>query len=337
MPERIAVIGTGVMGENHARTLRQTPENGAMLSFVVDPNNDRAKFIAQKYDTQVASLDELDGTRIDGAIIASPSRFHAEQAQQLMSQGVHVIVEKPAAESDEEFEAMQQVAAAYGRVAMVGHVELFNPVTQELARLFGERALLSLRFKRLGYVIDSSRLYHDVVSDLMVHDLSVADMLLSDRSARVQYASGRSDTLAFPDPAEAMVWYESESGSVVDAHFRASRAFTGPKTRTIEAETDQGVILADLLGKRIFLRREGEGEYTDSGIYVPTIIADSEYFAPGPQPLQAEQAHFLESIRGATTPEAKRVSLSHAQRLYALTSDILRRTALISNDSTSRA
>ncbi|MEO5949063.1 MAG: Gfo/Idh/MocA family oxidoreductase [Candidatus Saccharimonas sp.] len=333
MPERIAVIGTGVMGENHARTLRQTPENGAVLSYVVDPNSDRANLIAKKYDAQVATLEELDGTRIDGAIIVSPSRFHGQQAQQLMSQGVHVLVEKPAAGSDEEFEAMQQTAATHERVAMVGHVELFNPVTQELARLFGERALLSLRFKRLGNVTDSSRLYHDVVSDLMVHDLSIADMLLPTRTARVQYASGRSDTLASPDPAEAMVWYEDDYNGVVDAHFRASRAFTGPKTRTIEAETDEGVILADLLGKRIFLRREGEGEYTDSGIYVPTVIADSEYFAPGPQPLQAEQAHFLESMRGNTTPEARRVSLAHAQRLYAMTSDILRRTVLIGNDS----
>jgi predicted dehydrogenase len=209
---------------------------------------------------------------------------------------------------------------------MVGHVELFNPVVKELQHLIGETSLRSLRFKRLGFVDDASRLYHDVVQDLMLHDLSIANQIVDpghQLKERVVFSFGRQDTTANPDPAEAIVDY----GNGVDAHFRASRAFTGGKVRRIEVETDEGVYDADLLSKQITKRTGGEGSIATNGTYVQDLRTTSFFARENRQPLELEQIHFLKSIRGITTPEAANVALTDAIRILNITDEILQKLA----------
>lgn len=325
MAERIAVIGTGAMGTNHARTV-QGLHRHAELSYIVDADISRAEAVAAQYgdsSTELASsIDDLHQGNTDGAIIAVPSHLHAEMAIDLMNRGIPVLVEKPLALTVEEAEQMADVAAQNDTVLMAGHVELFNPVVRELRKLVGDRALRSVRFERLGFVDNPRRLYHDVVSDLMLHDISIANQLVdSDNSLDpVPIASfGRKDGFDFANSAEAIVDYMNGT----NVHLRASRSFRGGKVRRVEVEAEDGVYDADLISREITKRTAGEGAIATSGTFVQDVRTSSFFAQDGRQPLELELLHFLASIKGQTTPEAAHASAEEAKRILKMTNAIL--------------
>ena len=111
--------------------------------------------------------------RIDAAVIATPTAHHHEVAEQLLSDGVHVLVEKPVTKTVAEANRLIALARRRGLVLQVGHVERFNPawnaVVQHLARPQYIEAV------RAGsYTFRSTDV--SIVLDLMIHDL---DLVLS--------------------------------------------------------------------------------------------------------------------------------------------------------------
>ena len=171
---RVAVIGAGAFGRNHARIYHELQKRGdaVELAAVVDTDATRAEALAAQFGARacrsVAEL--LDTAHVDAASVAVPTLHHAEVAQALLRGGVDVLIEKPLASTLEEADALIHAARAANRIAQVGHLERFNPavvatvpiVTQpmffEVHRLspFGPRALDV-----------------DVVLDLMIHDLDI--------------------------------------------------------------------------------------------------------------------------------------------------------------------
>src|SRR5260370_10136378 len=98
MPIRTAVIGAGVFGRNHVRTVRENPR--AELKIVVDTNVARA---VEQAGTAAASanLDDIIG-QVDAAIVAVPTVAHCEIGCRLLEAGIDVLVEKPIAPTLEE-------------------------------------------------------------------------------------------------------------------------------------------------------------------------------------------------------------------------------------------
>ncbi len=79
---RVAVVGTGEFGRNHARVYREL--EGAELIGVFDQNQERGAAVAAEFQTQVLkSLDEVRG-RADAASVAVPTVAHAEVGCRLL-------------------------------------------------------------------------------------------------------------------------------------------------------------------------------------------------------------------------------------------------------------
>src|SRR2546430_17622917 len=77
---RVAVVGTGEFGRNHARVYREL--EGAELIGVFDQNQERGAAVAAEFQTQVLkSLDEVRG-RADAASVAVPTVAHAERSEE---------------------------------------------------------------------------------------------------------------------------------------------------------------------------------------------------------------------------------------------------------------
>jgi len=327
MKERIALIGSGSMGTFHARTIVNNLGAEAEIVQIIDTDTQKAEQLASDLgisDSARINKDfkNMDGDIVDGAIIASPSEYHANTAIDLLNNGVNVLIEKPVALNIEDAHLINETAKKVGLIAMVGHIELFNPVVRELDDLIDGENIRSLRFKRLGFVDDQSRLKHDVVQDLMLHDISIAQMIADsrgDKSANVLLSHGRSDTLADPDPAEAIINF----GDNFDAHFRASRAYSGGKVRSIEAETENGEYIANLLTKSILKKKGSEGRITPDGTYTEEIRTSSYFAQDSRQPLTLEQIHFINCIRGEATPSEQKVSVNDAIRIMNITNKIL--------------
>lgn len=322
--ERVAIIGGGVMGTNHARTLASI--EGVSLSHVIDADVARATKLAELFGDEltrpVDTITNIDKDTTDAAIIVSPSHYHESQAIELMQKGLHVLIEKPVAESAAGAMRLHRAAAKMGVVAIAGHVELFNPTVNSLVALLADENIKEMTFRRMGSVPDKSRLYHDVVSDLMIHDIAIALKILEEKSlstdGTIVSAIGRKDTIAWPDPAQASIRFAD-----VDTHFRASRSYPAGKVRDIVVETEDKIFSADLLERSVTATSATSPSFTTDGVLVDDTH-NIRYFPSDLQsPLTAEQKFFLDCIRGRSNPEDGNVSMLHARRTLLLTRAVL--------------
>src|ERR1700680_5280688 len=111
---RVAVVGVGDFGRNHARVYRRL--EGVEFVGVVDRNSERARSIADEFGTEVLpDLDSLTG-RGGGVSLAVPTIEHARMGCLLLSRGIDVLVEKPIASSVAEANKLIDAAQQYARV-----------------------------------------------------------------------------------------------------------------------------------------------------------------------------------------------------------------------------
>ncbi len=117
---RIAVIGVGHLGKIHTRLLRGL--EGADLVGIVDPVEAARTAVAD--DLKVPAFADhrpLLG-QIDAAVIATPTRFHYAVAADLLSSGIHVLIEKPITPSVADAKDLVALAEEHSLVLQVGHV-----------------------------------------------------------------------------------------------------------------------------------------------------------------------------------------------------------------------
>ncbi len=90
---RVAVVGAGDFGRNHARVYRDIAE--AELVGIVDQSAERAAQIAAEFSTKVfPDIESLAGY-VDAASVAVPTVEHARVGCRLFELGIDVLVEKP--------------------------------------------------------------------------------------------------------------------------------------------------------------------------------------------------------------------------------------------------
>jgi predicted dehydrogenase len=162
------VVGAGSFGRNHLRVIHQSEH--AELAGVLDTDRERAAAAASTHDcSELASLEDLAG-KADAAVIATPTRTHAEIGRKLMELGVDVLIEKPVAHTTAEARMLVETAARTGRVLQVGHLERFNPAVAALEAVISQPLFFEVH--RLSEFSPRS-LDVDVVLDLMIHDIDI--------------------------------------------------------------------------------------------------------------------------------------------------------------------
>jgi predicted dehydrogenase len=179
--KRLALIGAGQFGRNHARVIH---ESGAELAYVVDTDAARAAEVAAQYGA-MALTDARDVVGVDAAVVAVPTTMHETVGCMLLEGGIDVLVEKPIASDLAAASRLIETAERHGRVLQVGHLERFNPAVTELER----RATVPLFFEihRLN-VFSPRSLDVDVVLDLMIHDVDIVLALANAEPAEVRAA-----------------------------------------------------------------------------------------------------------------------------------------------------
>ena len=128
MPERlrVAVVGGGAVLERyHIPAINAVPE--VVRSIVVDVDKDRAERVALRYGFPTSSGELGDVVRhADIAIVLVPNGLHASISCDLLTQGIHVLCEKPMARNSEECKAMIE-ASVRGRAKLcIGHNRRFQ-------------------------------------------------------------------------------------------------------------------------------------------------------------------------------------------------------------------
>ncbi len=129
-PTRIAVAGIGSMGRKHVDLLRAEPR--CELVAVADPAPEAKEYAARIGVPYYADYREmLDRTKPEGAIIASPTPFHAAMGIACAERRIHMLMEKPIAESVQAARQLSSAAERAGVALLVGHHRRHNPIIEK--------------------------------------------------------------------------------------------------------------------------------------------------------------------------------------------------------------
>ncbi len=282
-PLRVAVIGAGAFGRQHARVLGELP--GVELVAVADTDPARAA---------ITDYRELFG-RIDAATVAVPTSLHAPIAADLLRHGIDVLVEKPIAPDLASADLILAAARESGRLLQVGHLERFNPVVEAAARL--ARLPLFFEVHRMSPFTPRS-LDVDVVLDLMIHDL---DIVLSLVASEIQQVHAVGLPVLTPQPDIAHVRVQFANGCV--ANFTASRVST-ERIRKLRFFQPRQYISLD------YSRQDGAVFAVGPSKQIeiqPLAVEKAE-------PLRLEMSAFVEAVRNRTAP---RVGGAEARKALA--------------------
>jgi predicted dehydrogenase len=281
---RVAVVGTGEFGRNHARVYREL--EGAELVGVYDKDPGRAEAVAAEFRTSVLpSMQALQGSA-DAVSVAVPTVAHAEVGCRLMEMGLDVLIEKPMAVNLREAQTLLDAAKRNSRILQVGHVERFNPAVIAVEPILNRPLFFEVH--RLG-VFTPRSLDVDVIYDLMIHDLDILLAMVKKLVTEVK-AVGIPVLTDKVDIAHARL--EFAGGAV--ANVTASRVST-ERVRKMRFFQHHEYISLDY-GRRDALRVgvKKAGPQPE--------FAFEKLPAPAVEPLHAELEAFLEAVRTRQEP-----------------------------------
>src|SRR5690606_20158902 len=136
---RVAVIGAGSLGKEHARIYAEMAAAGEVtFAGVYDIAPEAAAAVAERF--RVTSFPNLASAAdaADAFSIVTPTSTHFAVASELLKRQRHVLVEKPMTDNAADATALVELAREHGCVLLVGHVERFNPVFQRLQEVAPE-------------------------------------------------------------------------------------------------------------------------------------------------------------------------------------------------------
>jgi predicted dehydrogenase len=283
----IGVVGVGHLGEYHVQKYRAM--EGVGLVGVVDTDPDRAAEIAQRYDTRVyGSLEEILG-EVDAVSLAVPTESHFFVAKEILSRGVHLLIEKPITYNESDAKNLIEMARKKKLVLQVGHVERFNPAVMKMESLLTKPIFIESHRMNLFTVRGTDV---DVVLDLMIHDLDII-LHMVQSEVREVHGVGMSVITQKTDIANVRIIFEN--GTV--ANLTASRVSNQP-LRKIRIFQPDAYISVNCYKKEVTVTRLDDSSTTEP---FPQIVSSKMKY-PDADPLFDQLNAFIHAVRTGTEP-----------------------------------
>ena len=305
---RVAVVGVGHVGKEHARILASLPQ--AELIGVVDVDSSKKERADALRVPFFQKYRDLIG-KVEAVTVATPTSTHAAIAREFLQAGVHTLVEKPFTLRLEEADELIVLAKEKNLALQVGHIERHNP---------GFRRVEEIVARKIGF-IEIHRLSPftpriqdcGVVLDMMIHDI---DIVLGLVKSEIQSFDAIGIPVLTPYEDIANVRVRFKNGTVAD--ITASR-LTPEKQRKIRIFQEDAYISLDYEGQSGKIFRKGAFQITQEKI----DIQKSE-------PLKEEVQFFLNGILTGKSlgrpDEAARHALAFALEIIEAIQENLRQT-----------
>ncbi len=300
-PIKVAVVGAGMMGKNHLRTYKNL--SGFELVGVYDIFADAAKSAAEMFGIKAFSSLEEVAANVDAVSVVTTSVTHAEVGEFFLNKGIHCLIEKPLAATEDECKRLISAAEKNNVTLLVGHIEQFNPAVEQLHKILNDtNQICSLEARRMSAA--SGRITDvDVAMDLMIHDAEVILSLVKSPVINVHASAvHNAKSPSGKDYITALV----EFANGVTATLTASR-ITQSRVRTLTVTTNDNYIDMDFINQSIAVHSQGRMH----GVSQDNIPENMRYGLKGSienlfimqaQPLNSELTHFANCINGKENP-----------------------------------
>ena len=285
---RVGVIGVGHLGEYHLQKYINIPN--ADLIGVMDINYDRLFEIGRRYNVRTFGKYQELLDNVDAVSLAVPTTEHFSVAKEILSRGIHLLIEKPITYTLEPADTLLSLAKKKNLVLQVGLVERFNPAIVEMKKLINHPVFIEShrlnKFTTRGTDVD-------VVLDLMIHDLDII-LDIAQSEIKEMHAIGMSVVTGKTDIANVRIIFES--GFVSNLTVSRVSAKTLRKIRVFQP---------DIYMDANCLKRELSIIRLDNGIndleMLSKIEPEVEKF-PGRDPLADEITSFVNSVANGFRP-----------------------------------
>jgi predicted dehydrogenase len=285
---RVGVIGVGHLGEYHVQKYKTMPT--VELVGVVDTNMDRADEIARRYSTRAFGHHGEILDMVNGVSLAVPTEMHFKVAKDILTNGVHLLIEKPITYSVGHANTLINMAHEKDVIVQVGHVERFNPAVVKMESMLNRP--IFIESQRLN-LFTTRGTDVDVVLDLMIHDL---DIILHSVPSEVKevHSVGMSVITGKTDIANVRMIFEN--GTV--ANLTASRV-SNKTLRKIRIFQPDAYFSVDCVKREISVTQL-DGEMKDSDDF-PQITSKKMRY-PDSDPLGDQISSFVNAIIKGSEP-----------------------------------
>lgn len=175
------VVGAGLMGSWHAAAIRRA---GGRIMAVVDTDESRASALARRFG-KAKSFTRLDDAlgqiRPEIVHLCTPATAHKHQAEQALSAGAHVLVEKPLAPTLEDTQFIFDLAASRGLAVCPVHQFVFQDGIQRVQTWLpgaGNISQITFVIRSAGGVGYGEADLDTLIADILPHPLSLLQVLL---------------------------------------------------------------------------------------------------------------------------------------------------------------
>ena len=137
---KLAVIGAGWIGRKHAE--RIAANGTCSLAGICDVDAGR-RSAAEEFDVPLyGDVEELlEREKPDGVVIATPNGQHVTVAEMCAEHSVHMLIEKPIADTLDDAQRIIRAADDAGIQVLVGHHRRHNPLISETRSIVKSGAL----------------------------------------------------------------------------------------------------------------------------------------------------------------------------------------------------
>lgn len=299
---KVAVIGAGMMGKNHLRTYNVMKE--VELVGVFDINKEAAKAVAAEFDCVAFETMEDVAENVDAVSIVTTSVSHAKVGEFFLEEGVHCMIEKPLATTEEECRLLIDTAERAGVTLMVGHIEQFNPAVIKMHDILKDNkgGIHAIQSRRMSAA--SSRILDvDVAMDLMIHDVEVVMSFIQSPVIDVQAKGVKTEGYDGSDLMIATLQFEN--GAV--ATCTASR-ITQNRIRTMDITADIGFLSLDFIKQDVSIYHQGgnplaRGGEVPSWADFPVEVSMEKAFVQNAPALTLELKHFIDCVNTGNQPK----------------------------------
>lgn len=132
---KIAIVGTGAIASSHIKAIEANDK--LKLVALCDLNEERVKALAEQRGVPyfLNYKDIPEAVECDAVILNLPHGLHASASIFFLEAGLHVLVEKPMANTVEECDAMNEAAEKSGKKLAIAHVQRYMAVNRKIKEI----------------------------------------------------------------------------------------------------------------------------------------------------------------------------------------------------------
>ncbi len=296
-PLRVAVIGVGSMGQNHARIYFNSET--AQLVAVADNYFENAEKIGKKYNIPYYQdyHKMLESEQIDAISIAVPTSLHKEVALACINKKKHLLLEKPIASTEEEAQEIISAATKNNTTLMIGHIERFNTAITALKERLKENHLGEI------YKIDIERVGPfptritdvGVIIDLSVHDIDIINYLLDSDPQQLYAQTQQKLHPTHEDSVTSLITYKNGVHAILNINY-----LSPTKIRQLQIFGKKGMFHVNYLDQELFFYQNNS--FTSDNWESVTEGEMKKIIVQKKEPLQLEIDHFIHCIKENKTP-----------------------------------